>query len=186
MGSRQGAKKSAQRVSEKPGDGPGDQRFRLNRALVILVGSVGGLLFVPPSVAWPLSVLRGESVGDGKGILLIVTALGWAGLALTVRFVVRPRLVLRRGELLANKFFFTQRIPLSAVRSIDRLKGAIAAVKPGRVDTLFLFRAHPEQPWQVDLALVDEPDKFVSALRGQCPVAYGSYTPQNAPEWLRG
>lgn len=169
-----------------PGDGTGDQRFRVNRVLAIIVGIVGGLMFLGPSVAWPLDAVRGKPVGDGAGIMLVVTALGWAGLALLVRFIVRPRLVLLRGELLENELFFTRRIPLSAVRSIDRLKGRIDTAKPRSVDTLFLFRAHPEQPWQVDLALVEEPERFLSALRGQCPVAYGNYVPQNAPPWLRG
>lgn len=143
------------------------QRFSVNRAFAVIVGLVGGMMFVPPSVVWALDALQHPQVADRAFTLLIVTAIGWLGLALTVRFIVRPRLVLLPGVLVENRFFFSKRMRLEEVTSIDRTQGKWGR---GRFDDLTLSRAHPHRAWAIDLGLVDRPESAVSALRNRCPV----------------
>ncbi len=179
-------KKAVKEERVKPARATEERGFQIDRGLAITVGIVGALMFVPPSIVWPLDLLRGGSVTDGAETLVIVTGVGWAGLALVVRFIWRPRLVLTFGELRENRFFLTTTIPLSAVTSIDRVEGRVDSVRPVRADTLYLFRGHPEKPWVIDLVFVGSPERFMSDLLGRCRVTYGNYTPQNAPPWARG
>ncbi len=160
--------------------------FRVNRTFAILLGVVGGLIFLPPSVAWPLDLLRGGSVTDGADVLVIVTGVGWAGLALIARFIWRPRLELTASELRENRLFFSTAIPLSGLTSLDRVSGRLTASKPSRVDELHLFRAQPEKRWVIDLGFVDAPEKFMAALLGRVRLKCANYTPRDAPPWTRG
>ena len=186
MGSKKSARRESRTLPVKPGLDTGEVRFSMNRSFVIIGGAVGGLICLGPSVAWPLGVLRGESVTDGAGVLAVVTALGWTGMTLLVRAIVGPRLVLSGGELRENRFLSSRTIPLSAVTSVDRVAGRVDAVKPRRFDELYLFRGHREKPWVIDLGMVEEPTQFMNALRARCRVTYGSYSPQEAPPWARG
>ncbi|MDP1829521.1 MAG: hypothetical protein Q8L48_40010 [Archangium sp.] len=158
----------------------------MHRTFAILMGVVGGLIFLPPSIVWPLDLLRGGSVTDGADVLVKVTGVGWAGLALIVRFLIRPRLELTASELRENRLFFSTAIPLSALTSIERVAGRINTGKPSRVDQLYLFRAHPEKRWVIDLGFVDAPDTFMAALLGRVRVNCANYTPRDAPPWARG
>jgi hypothetical protein len=186
MGSKKSARPPPRTLAVKPSLETGEVRFSITRGFVIIAGTVGGLVFVPPSVVWPLDLLRGAPVTDGAEVLTVVTAIGWTGLTLLVRAIVRPRLVFSGGELRENRFLASRTMLLSAVTSVDRVRGRVNAVKPRRVDELYLFRGHPEKPWVIDLGLVEEPNQFMNALRVRCRVTYGSYTPQNAPPWARG
>jgi len=185
---RRMGKRGAGRPSSSKANGATDahQGFRVHRAFTIILGIVGGLMFAPLSLAWPLDLLRGGSVTDGAEVMIVVTAVGCTGLAFVARFIVRPRLVLTGDELHENRLFRSIAIPLSAVTSIDRVAGRIEGVKPKHVDTLYLFRGHPEKPWVVDLGFVDEPTKFMAALSTRCQATQGHYTPRNAPPWARG
>lgn len=160
--------------------------FRVHRAFAILMGVVGGLMFLPPSVAWPLDLLRGGSVTDGVEVMVIVTAVGWAGLALVVRFIMRPRLELTTSELREHRLFFSTSIPFSGLTSLDRVSGRLTTSKPSRIDELHLFRAQPEKRWVVDLGFVEAPEKFMAALLGRVRVRCANYTPRDAPPWTRG
>lgn len=173
--------KSAAREGSVP-----PKTFRVAQASAVIVGLVGGLIFLPPSLAWPLDILRGGSVTDGADVMGIVTGIGWTGLAIVVRHIVRPRLVLTGGELTENGFFLSRTIPLSEVTSIDRVEGREQRAKPIHVDTLYLFRGHPKKPWVIELGWVAKPSAFIAALRAECSVTYGQYTPQSAPPWARG
>ncbi|MDP3154557.1 MAG: hypothetical protein Q8N23_17900 [Archangium sp.] len=160
--------------------------FRVHRTFAILMGVVGGLIFLPTAVSWPLDLLRGGSVTDGADVLVIVTGVGWAGLALIARFITRPRLELSDSELRENRLFLSTAIPLSDLTSIERVSGRLNTGKPSRVDALYLFRAHPEKRWVVDLGFVDAPEKFMAALLGRVRLKCANYTPRDAPPWTRG
>lgn len=161
-----------------------EQRFRVASIFALLIGGIGGLVFAPMALAWPLSIVQGTATGD-LGALPQVTVVGWGGLALVLRFVLRPRLVLRDGVLRENRLFLSRRMPLSAVRSMDRVEGRVDTGRGARVDTIYLFREHPHAPWVVDLVMVDAPTQFMAALKRQCRVPCGNYSPKNAPPWAR-
>jgi hypothetical protein len=170
---RRESKETATAIGEAP-----FMPFRLALGLQVLVGAVGGLMFLPMALVWPIDLVRNPFTTDGIEVLSIVTAIGWAGLGLTIRLMRRPRLVLNEGELVRNGWLRSERMPLSAVKSIDRKRGRS---HQRYTDELSLFRGHPEQPWVIELLGLAEPETFVHAVAKACGVRHRSFSPKDAP-----